>query len=209
MSGERGCGGGYGYGYDGYHGGYGYDDYHYGGYHGGYYQNPCKPCKRPPHVPKPDFCKGQVACITADREVQTSSADDCAGGYARACLDKRCKAMRVCLKVSGLTGAPTAASINVGAAGTDGPVVKDFELDEFEYPRRPGCGACEKFYSVCFNWCSNDDTQPLTGLLIDQFVEGLLYVQILTADNPNGEVRGQLLSYDMCDDGYGYGEGYH
>jgi CHRD domain len=75
------------------------------------------------------------------------------------------------LTFSKLTGPATAAHIHMAAAGKSGNVVV------------PLCGPCKSPVS---------GTATLSAALIKAFGKHLLYVNVHTAKNPNGEIRGQL-----------------
>lgn len=81
------------------------------------------------------------------------------------------KTLKYKLTFSGLTGPATAAHIHLGAMGKAGNVVI------------PLCGPCKS---------------PVTGsvtvstALEKSFISHSLYVNVHTAKNPNGEIRGQL-----------------
>ena len=67
--------------------------------------------------------------------------------------------------------APTSNHLHQGAPGTEGPVVFDFPLVN------PFAG-----------------NVPLTPRLVADFAAGFLYVNIHSAESPNGEIRGQLVA---------------
>jgi CHRD domain len=73
------------------------------------------------------------------------------------------------LTVEGLTGPPTAAHIHQAPAGTQGSVI--FTLDHTTLMGEVG---------------------PLSQAQIDALFTGGLYVNVHTAANPNGEIRGQI-----------------
>jgi hypothetical protein len=70
-----------------------------------------------------------------------------------------------------LTGPATAAHIHLGAMGKSGNVVV------------PLCGPCKSPVS---------GTVTVSAALQKDFTKHLLYVNVHTAKNPNGEIRGQL-----------------
>ena len=70
-----------------------------------------------------------------------------------------------------LTGPAAAAHIHMGAMGTSGPVVV------------PLCGPCKSTVK---------GTSAISGALQAAFSKHKLYVNVHTAKNPNGEIRGQL-----------------
>jgi CHRD domain-containing protein len=75
------------------------------------------------------------------------------------------------LKFSRLTGAATAAHIHLGAMGASGNVVV------------PLCGPCKSPVK---------GTATLTKALLKDLKTHKLYVNVHTAKNPSGEIRGQL-----------------
>jgi|SRR5579862_682176 len=78
------------------------------------------------------------------------------------------------LTYAGLTGPATAAHIHMGAVGKAGNVV---------VPLCGGKPACKSGLT---------GSAPLTGQLKAWFKKHLLYVNVHTAKNPDGEIRGQL-----------------
>ena len=82
-----------------------------------------------------------------------------------------------------LTGSPTMAHFHLGAKGVSGPVLiwlcgmgsPDSQLVAAHPCKSPVTG-----------------TVTLTAALQKDFTKGLLYVNVHTAKNPNGEIRGQL-----------------
>jgi len=70
-----------------------------------------------------------------------------------------------------LTGPATAAHIHLGAMGKSGNVIV------------PLCGPCKSGVT---------GTATITAALKADFKKHLLYVNVHTAKNPNGEIRGQL-----------------
>ena len=75
------------------------------------------------------------------------------------------------LTFSGLTGAASAAHIHFGRRGKAGTVVLSL------------CGPCKSGVR---------GTAMLTAKALTQLSKHLLYVNLHTAKNPNGEIRGQL-----------------
>ena len=75
------------------------------------------------------------------------------------------------LKFSGLTGPATAAHIHLGGMGKSGPVVV------------PLCGPCKSPVK---------GTVTISAALQKDLKTHTLYVNVHTAKNPNGEIRGQL-----------------
>jgi hypothetical protein len=75
------------------------------------------------------------------------------------------------LTFSHLTGAATAAHIHAGKKGVPGPVLV------------PLCGPCASGVS---------GTATLTSAQLSSMKNGTTYVNVHTAKNPNGEIRGQI-----------------
>jgi len=75
------------------------------------------------------------------------------------------------LTFSGLTGPATAAHIHMAAMGASGPVVV------------PLCGPCKSGVK---------GTATLSAALLSALKTHKLYVNVHTAKNPNGEIRGQV-----------------
>lgn len=76
------------------------------------------------------------------------------------------------LKFSHLTGPATAAHIHLGAKGKSGPVLI------------PLCGPCKP---------SSSGTVTVTGAEMKDMSSAKTYVNVHTAKNPNGEIRGQVM----------------
>lgn len=89
--------------------------------------------------------------------------------------------LRYELTVAGLTGAVTGAHFHRGAVGVNGGVVRDI-LPDFG-----GSGTAAGLWRF-------DDATPLTAALISDLLTGGLYLNVHTAANPGGEIRGQILS---------------
>ena len=85
---------------------------------------------------------------------------------------------RFFVSVDGLSGAIAAAHVHNAAAGVDGPVVRTI-TDDFSGNSASGL------------WTAND-AEPLTDALIQDLLAGNLYINIHTADNAAGELRGQV-----------------
>ena len=81
----------------------------------------------------------------------------------------------------GLSGAVTGAHFHRGVAGVNGSVIKGFVTT--------GALASGMFTGV---WKASDATQPLTTAFVESLLTGRVYVNIHTAANPGGEIRGQV-----------------
>jgi CHRD domain-containing protein len=80
--------------------------------------------------------------------------------------------------VNGLSGPIIAAHIHNAQAGTNGGVVRTLTGD---FVGNTGTGI----------WTAAD-AEPLTPALITQLMNGNCYVNVHTAANPGGEIRGQI-----------------
>ena len=78
----------------------------------------------------------------------------------------------------GSSGAITGAHIHMGPAGLSGPVVKPLLVTGD---------------SFAVTWTPNDNAEPLTPSAVKELLNGGLYLNVHTAANPNGEVRGQIV----------------
>lgn len=77
----------------------------------------------------------------------------------------------------GLSGPITGAHIHAAPEGLAGPVVKPLNVQG-------------NVYSV--TWTNTDAAQSLTTDMVNKLLAGELYVNVHTAANPNGEIRGQI-----------------
>ena len=81
------------------------------------------------------------------------------------------------VKVMGLSGPITATHIHNAPAGIDGSIVKTLDFSG----------------NIIKGVWKTGDSEPLTPELIEQLMSGNLYVNVHTAANPGGEIRGQIL----------------
>ena len=108
--------------------------------------------------------------LTATQEVPKQVVKDAnAHGTFKATLNGN--TLSWTLTFSGLTGPATAAHIHMGAKGASGPVVV------------PICGPCKSPVK---------GSAKVSGSLKSAFAQHKLYVNVHTAKNPGGEIRGQL-----------------
>lgn len=79
--------------------------------------------------------------------------------------------------VTGLSGTMTAAHFHNASVGVAGGVVKSLAFTN---------------NTTSGTWASSDGTQPLTDALLRELVRGRLYINVHTAANGGGEIRGQV-----------------
>ena len=125
-----------------------------------------------------------VADLSPDQEVGTELIDSKASGRARLTA-RNGEQLSIRANFRGLSGTPTAAHLHLGQAGVNGPVVADL-------------AAGLRHNSVYINVRANDVTGPLAESddpflsLLNELAAGNIYVNIHTAENPGGELRGQV-----------------
>ncbi len=85
------------------------------------------------------------------------------------------------LTASGLSGGIIAAHFHNAPTGVNGGVVRTFTAAEFVSGT-----------SLLVLWRSDDAPEPLTPFLMSELLNNRIYVNLHTAANPGGEVRGQL-----------------
>lgn len=107
-------------------------------------------------------------------------------GFGEMVLSQDSTVLRYQLGVAFLNSPPTAMSFNQGASYESGPSVRDLD---FTMEADSG----DTVYLAEGFWTSVDG-QPLTTALVSELLEGRLYVNVVTASAPNGEVRGQIVS---------------
>jgi hypothetical protein len=113
---------------------------------------------------------GWSAKLTAAQEIpkQTVKAPAANGAFTATLSGNKLKWK---LTFAKLSGAATAAHIHLGAKGKAGNVLI------------PLCGPCKSGVS---------GSAALTGAVMKDFTKHLLYVNVHTAKNPAGEIRGQI-----------------
>ena len=109
-----------------------------------------------------------VVDLSARNEVPPNAS--AATGRATVTLDRATRMLTWSVAYSGLTGPATGAHIHNGAEGTNGPVVVPFTVTP-----SPITGST-----------------TLTEAQVQQLAASNWYVNVHTAANPGGEIRGQL-----------------
>lgn len=79
--------------------------------------------------------------------------------------------------VTGLSGTISGSHFHNAAAGVSGGVVKTLTFTN---------------NTTSGSWTSSDGSQPFTDVLLRELIKGRLYMNIHTATNSNGEIRGQV-----------------
>ncbi len=118
---------------------------------------------------------GLWASLDGDQEVPSVSVDG--KGTATFVLDS--DGLHYWLSVDGLTGAITGAHFHNAPAGESGGVVRGI-TDSFSGTTATG------------TW-SATDSEPLSPDMIDEILAGNIYLNVHTAENPPGEIRGQVI----------------
>ncbi|MGH7492351.1 MAG: CHRD domain-containing protein [bacterium] len=117
-----------------------------------------------------------IATLNGNQEVP--SVNTLAAGGGMFVLNEAQTELSYNVSVTGLSGVIAAAHFHNGATGANGPVVRDISF----------AGGVASGV-----WSSADAMQPLTPALLAELLAGNLYVNVHTAGNPGGEIRGQVL----------------
>ncbi|MCS6805181.1 MAG: CHRD domain-containing protein [Acidobacteriota bacterium] len=121
-----------------------------------------------------------TARLNKAQEIPAPTGDNVATGTATMKLTENpdgSALLAYSITVTGLSGPIRAAHFHQAEAGRTGPVVKDLNFT----------GG-----TAIGTWSSSDTTQPLTPALLAALKAGDLYINIHTALNPPGEIRGQV-----------------
>ncbi len=122
--------------------------------------------------------------LSADQEVTGALIDSNGRGRASA-VSRRANRVNLRITFSRLTGPVVAAHLHLGAEGTNGPVVADFSSDV-------------RNRSIVTVITAEDVVGPLAGqsdpmlALLNELAAGNVYINLHTAANPGGEIRGQV-----------------
>jgi Cu/Zn superoxide dismutase len=114
------------------------------------------------------------ARLTAQQEIPTNLST----ALGTATLTLTSEGLAFALTVDGLTGPITAAHFHRAPPGVNGGVVRTITGD---FIGNTATGV----------WKSSD-AEPLTAALITELLKGNLYLNVHTAANPGGEIRGQV-----------------
>lgn len=122
------------------------------------------------------------ANLTPDQEIGPDAVNSEGSGFARL-RSRDAEELRIRIRFRNLSGPLTMAHLHLGQAGTNGPVVADLA---------DGIGNRH----VSLDITEDDLTGPLDGAdfvaLLNELAAGNIYINLHTADNPAGEVRGQV-----------------
>ena len=120
--------------------------------------------------------------LSPDQEIQSDPVDSEARGRARL-TSKDAQQLTISVQFDDLLGPVVAAHLHLGQAGTNGPIVVDMGS---------GIGNAR----VRFTATAGDLAGPLAGedllALLNELAAGNIYINLHTAQFPEGELRGQV-----------------
>jgi len=146
------------------------------------------------------------AIMTGDKEVPPVSTDTT--GTIRVQANSQQQTLDYDLTLTNLNGVVTGAHIHMGRPGFNGPIVADLNAPGLggaaaASSSSSGGGTAMTSNSVSGTIRSTDLKGPLEGKQITDLVkliqEGRAYTNVHTEQNPNGEIRGQLLTSSSSD----------
>ena len=146
------------------------------------------------------------AIMTGDKEVPPVSTDTT--GRIRVQANSQQQTLDYDLTLTNLNGVVTGAHIHMGRPGFNGPIVADLNAPGLggaaaASSSSSGGGTAMTSNSVSGTIRSTDLKGPLEGKQITDLVkliqEGRAYTNVHTEQNPNGEIRGQLLTSSSSD----------
>ena len=120
---------------------------------------------------------------TMNGAAEVPRSDSSATGSARFTVSSNGRKIRYQLRARGLSGAPQAAHLHLGAPGEAGPVLISIATQQFSLPRR-GTLTARQFTAV--------DSVDTFRKAVRAVRAGRTYVNIHTAMYPGGEIRGQV-----------------
>jgi hypothetical protein len=123
-----------------------------------------------------DYAKVSAA-MTAPQEVPPINNLPNSTGTGQFTINNTKDIITYSVSVDGLSGSITGAHIHRGAKGKTGPVVRTISF----------AGG-----TASGTWSKSDGVEAFADSLVSDFIAGNLYVDIHTATNPNGEIRGQI-----------------
>lgn len=120
---------------------------------------------------------GKDFALLLEGEQEVPSTKSGASGSARVSLNATQAEVTVSGAFINLSGPATGAHLHKAAKGANGPVVKDLRVQGNRFSA---------------TWRKSDATQPLTAALVQDLLQGNLYLNIHSKSYPNGEIRGQV-----------------
>jgi hypothetical protein len=125
---------------------------------------------------------GQIH-LTATLSGSQAGTTSTGTGTASMTLNENLSELTYVLTFQGLSGPLSAAGghFHFGPAGVSGPVVKTI-----------AAGSTPGSQTISGVWRSSDATQPLTPAAVESLLTGRVYINLHTAANPAGEIRGQV-----------------
>ena len=147
------------------------------------------------------------AIMTGDKEVPPVSTDTT--GTIRVQANSQQQTLDYDLTLTNLNGVVTGAHIHMGRPGFNGPIVADLNAPGLggaaaASSSSSGGGTAMTSNSLSGTIRSTDLKGPLEGKQITDLVkliqEGRAYTNVHTEQNPNGEIRGQLLTASSSSD---------
>jgi len=130
--------------------------------------------------------EGYSVNLSGDQEVPGVSTPASGGGIIT--ISRERNNAHVMLVAKDLSGPITASHIHNAAAGMNGGV--EFDLS--------GLFAGTNSYDGAYGYLTADDASPMNAAAETKFRNNEMYVNVHTADNPNGEVRGQVMRGSEC-----------
>lgn len=130
--------------------------------------------------------EGYSVNLSGDQEVPGVSTSANGGGIVT--ISRERNNAHVMLVVKDLSGPITASHIHNAAAGMNGGV--EFDLSPWF--------AKANDYDGAFGYLTATGTMPMNAAAETKFRNNEMYVNVHTAANPNGEVRGQVLRGSEC-----------
>lgn len=119
-----------------------------------------------------------LAVLEGKQENPAVATAAAGGGYF--VLNAEQTVLSFMIKVRNLSGPITGAHFHLAPRGSNGPVVRTLTADFTD--------------STAAGEWRNTDAEPLTPALVADLLAGNIYVNVHTAANPGGEIRGQLES---------------
>ncbi len=138
-----------------------------------------------------DLFYGKLTAESGGLEVSRDSAAG-ASGVATVLLDSSKNSLQFSLTFKGLSGAPTGASFWKGSKeNPETRVLNIFGQNGQSMLNNPdGSSAL-----ISGEW-NESSFQPLTDELVEDFLNGRIYVNVRTEMNPEGEIRARLVKVD-------------